>query len=54
MEIIKLKNGMFQLINIADGTVLAEGTNDLCVDVLAQLCKADEEASYAAFMGMGF
>jgi hypothetical protein len=52
MELNKISEGLFELVDSATGTVITRGSWDHCFDWMAELDREHENASYAAFLSV--
>jgi hypothetical protein len=52
MELNKISEGLFELVDSATGTVITRGSWDHCFDCMAELDRENENASYAAFLSV--
>jgi hypothetical protein len=48
MELNKIKDGLFELIDTATGYVIAQGTFDYCLDWMCELERSDEQRAWLA------
>lgn len=52
MELNKISEDLFELVDSATGTVITRGSWDHCFDWMAELERENENASYAAFLSV--
>jgi len=52
MEIVHLKNDIYQVVDSASNSVVVQGSHTDCVDWLANFERQEEEALYTQFLQM--
>jgi hypothetical protein len=52
MELNKISEGLFELVDSATGSVITQGTWDHCFDWMAELEQEHENESYATFLSV--
>ncbi len=52
MELNKISEGLFELVDSATGSVITQGSFDHCLDWMCELDRKQENESYATFLSM--
>ena len=48
MELNKIKDGLFELIDLATGAIIAQGSFDHCLDWMCELERSEEHRAWLA------